>query len=537
MTAKEFHESKIREVTFSDVARQKIMKGVDTVAKAVSATLGPNGKTILYWKDGFKYLATKDGVTVAKQITLADPVEDAGAQILKEVAGRTAANAGDGTTTATIIAHHLYKSGLRMLSADANSALLRLQLEHAGSKAIEFLNSSPLIRELTDEDIYDIAYISSNGDSQISELIKQAVSEIGRDVLIEFQRSKLPKTHMEIVKGIRFDEGYMSPYFPNNPEKMICRLENPVILLSDMEIMSSYDILHIGEYCLHSKSPLVIIAPNVGGEALSMLAQNAITNRLPCVAIKAPGSGAMQRDILSDIAVLTGGTVITHKQGMELRQATPELLGRCDKITVERRQTTILGGQGEEKSIKARAVSIQSQIDDDPESPNVEHYQWRKAQFTGGIASLNVWGRSDLEVEERLDRTEDAIEAVKAAVEDGVCPGGGVAYLRISQYLRELYEEDPRDDGIRMLSDALAKPIFTIAQNSGMSGDVILSDVAENGEDNPFYGWDARHMEFGDMMEKGIIDPAKVVRSAILNAISVSSLLVNTDSVIHLPSE
>ena len=534
MTTKEFHEEQVRQVLIGedDKVLETLIKGASIVGEAVAGTLGPNGKNVLYIS-GNRPISTKDGVTVAKSITLKDPVENMGAYVIKEIAGRTADEAGDGTTTATVIATKILKSAARQIAAGARPAELKLQIEYAGAMALQYLAEEGLIKSMTDMQIPHIAMISSNGDKLISELVTEAFGNVGLDGHVGYAPSKTDHTFLDIVPGLKFNQGYTSPYFSNFIEEMEARHNDPFILVTDQDITSVQQVLPACEFAKKKNSPLVIIANSIVGEAENFVITNNVRNLLPSVVINAPGAAKEKKAFLEDIAVLTGAMLVLQSSGMQLSEIHPEsMLGTCDQIIVSDSDTVIVNGGGDPEKLSKRISGIQASIDRDIKAPDVKHKEWRIAQLSGGMAMIYVAKDSEIQQREMIYRVEDAVEAVKSAGKEGYVSGGGSTYLRLSQMLRD--RENILDPGISIMVEALMEPICRIAENGGYGREVVMHNVLEI--DDPFHGWDARENQLGNMEEFGIIDPAKVVRQAIQNAVGVSSLIVNTHAVITFPS-
>ncbi|MGX7638247.1 chaperonin GroEL [Candidatus Karelsulcia muelleri] len=519
-----------KEIKFDSVARNKLKKGVDTLANAVKVTLGPKGRNVILQKAFGNPQITKDGVTVAKEIELQDAIENLGAQMLKEVASKTNDIAGDGTTTATVLAQAIVREGLKNVAAGANPMDLKRGIEKAVETVV--LNLKKQSKEIGDskKKIKQIASISANNDEEIGKLISIAFEKVGKEGVITVEEAKGIETNVEIVEGMQFDRGFQSPYFVTNMEKMITELDNPYILLADKKISTMKEVIPVLEKIAKTNKSLLIITDEVEGEALTTLVINKIRGTLKVVAVKAPGFGERKKAILEDIAILTGGTVLSEETGNHLEKIRMKHLGKADKITVDKDNTTIVNGQGNKKNIQMRINQIKSQIEASTSDYDKEKLQERLAKLAGGVAVLYVGAATEVEMKEKKDRVEDALHATRAAVEEGIVAGGGVALVRTIKSLSELNCENiDQNTGIKIVERSLQEPLRQIVANSGEEGSVIVAKVAEGKND---YGYDAKVGEFGFLIKKGIIDPTKVTRVALENAASVSGMLLTTECVI-----
>lgn len=516
-------------------AREKLRKGVDALANAVKVTLGPKGRNVVIDKKFGAPHITKDGVTVAKEIELADPIENMGAQMVKEVASKTADIAGDGTTTATVLAQAIVREGLKNVTAGANPMELKKGIDEAVKIVVAELKK--MSKAISDEkEIAQVATISSNNDSEIGDLIAQAMNKVGKDGVITVEEAKGLETYLEVVEGMQFDRGYLSPYFVTNAEAMECDMDKPYILIYDKKISQMRDLMPALEATMQSTRPLLIIAEDIDGEALATLVVNKIRGVLKVAAVKAPGFGDRRKAMLEDIAILTGGTVISEDQGYKLENVTLEHLGRADKITVDKDNTTIVGGAGESDNIKARVNQIKAQIESSTSDYDKEKLQERLAKLSGGVAVMYIGAATEMAMKEKKDRVDDALHATKAAVQEGIVPGGGVAFIRCVAALSKgkggINDNHLKGDvglGVEIVRRALQAPLRQIVENAGLEAGVILNNVA-NGEGD--YGFNARNEEYENFFSTGIIDPTKVSRSALENAASIAGLLLSTECVI-----
>ena len=511
-------------------ARDALKKGVDKLANAVKVTLGPRGRNVVIEKSFGAPTVTKDGVTVAKEIELSDKLENMGAQMVKEVASKTSDNAGDGTTTATVLAQAILSQGLKNVTAGANPMDLKRGIEKAVEAIVAELRtmSKPVSDSL--ESIKQVGTISANGDDEIGEKIAKAFEVVGKDGVITVEEAKGTETYLDTVEGMQFDRGYLSPYFVTDSEKMVAELEDPYILIFDKKISSMKDLLPILEKVVQSGNPLLIIAEDIEGEALATLVVNKLRGSLKIAAVKAPGFGDRRKAMLEDIAILTGGTVISEERGYKLENATMDFLGKATSITIDKDNTTIVDGAGKAEDIKARVNQIKSQIENTTSDYDREKLQERLAKLSGGVAVLYIGAASEVEMKEKKARVEDALHATRAAVEEGIVPGGGVALLRTISALDKL-KADNEDEavGFQIIRRALEAPLRTIADNAGIEGAIVVQKVME-GKDA--YGYNARTEVYEDLIKAGVIDPTKVTRTALQNAASVAGLMLTTEAVI-----
>ena len=516
-----------KKIQFDIEAREGLKKGVDALANAVKVTLGPKGRNVIIGKSFGGPQVTKDGVTVAKEIELEDALQNMGAQMVKEVASKTNDLAGDGTTTATILAQAIVTEGLKNVTAGANPMDLKRGVDKAVKSVVEFLNKSAQTVGNSSEKIKQIASISANNDDAIGELITQAFEKVGKEGVITVEEAKGTDTYVDVVEGMQFDRGYLSPYFVTNSEKMEADLENPHILLYDKKISAMKDLLPILEPVAQSGKPLLIIAEDVDGEALATLVVNKLRGALKIAAVKAPGFGDRRKAMLEDIAILTGATVISEERGFNLENTTLEMLGTSERVTIDKDNTTIVNGSGKKDDIKARVNQIKAQIETTTSDYDKEKLQERLAKLAGGVAVLYVGAASEVEMKEKKDRVDDALHATRAAVEEGIVSGGGVALLRSRSKLDSLKaNNDDEVTGIQIISRALESPLRTIVENAGGEGSVVVSKVID-GKDS--YGYDAKSDKYVDLFKSGIIDPKKVTRIALENAASVAGMILTTE--------
>jgi len=517
-------------ILFEKDARDKLKVGVDKLANAVKVTLGPKGRNVVIDKKYGAPQITKDGVTVAKEIELEDPIENMGAQMTKEVASKTADQAGDGTTTATVLAQAIVGPGLKTLASGANPMDLKRGIDKAVKVVVEGLKS---ISENVGKDtkkIEQIATISANNDFEIGKMIADAMVKVTTEGVITVEEAKGTETYVEVVEGMQFDRGYLSPYFVTNSEAMQAELENPFILIYDKKISSMRELLPILEKTAQAGRPLLIVAEEVEGEALATLVVNKLRGTLRVAAVKAPGFGDRRKEMLKDIAILTGGISISEEQGYKLENADFTYLGQAEKITVDKDNTTIVNGKGEKELIVARVNEIKAQIEKTTSDYDKEKLQERLAKLSGGVAVIYVGAATEVEMKEKKDRVDDALHATRAAVEEGIVPGGGVAYLRASVGLEKLKgENDDENTGIQIIRRAIEEPLRTIVSNAGLEGSVVVQKVKEGKGD---YGFNARTNEYEDLKKAGVIDPTKVSRVALENAASIASMLLTTEAVI-----
>lgn len=518
-----------KQILYSDEARRAIQKGVDKLANAVKVTLGPKGRNVALDKKFGAPTITKDGVTVAKEIELKDPFENMGAQMVNEVASKTSDVAGDGTTTATILAQAIFREGLKNVTAGANPMAIRIGIEKAVDAVVEELKK--LSRETkTKKEIAQVGTNSANNDETIGEIIADAMDKAGKDGVITVEEGKGLKMELEIVEGMQFDRGYISPYFITNPDKMETILEDPLILIYDKKISTMKDLLPLLEKVAQQGKPLLIIAEDIEGEALATLVVNKLRGTLSCAAVKAPGYGDRRKEMLEDIAVLTGGRVISEDAGMKLESAMVSDLGKSKTIKIDKDNTTIVEGLGKKDDMKARISQIKIQIDETTSDYDKEKLQERLAKLSGGVAVINVGAATEVEMKERKARVEDALHATKAAAEEGIVAGGGVAFLRTAATLGKLKLDDPEQQiGVNIIKKAIEEPMKQLANNAGKEGSVII-ETAKSKPKN--VGFNVNNGRFEDMLEAGIIDPTKVTRIALQNAASVSALLITTEAMV-----
>ncbi len=519
-----------KEIKFNIKAREELKNGVDALADAVKVTLGPKGRNVIIEKKFGAPHITKDGVTVAREIELEDQFQNMGAQLVKEVASKTGDQAGDGTTTATVLAQAIVNVGLKNVAAGANPMDLKRGIDKAVSSVVEGIKAQS--REVDDDikKIEDIARISANNDEEIGRLIAEAMAKVKKEGVITVEEAKGTETTVGIVEGMQFDRGYISPYFVTNSEKMECEMDSPYILLYDKKISNLKDMLPILEAVAQSGRPLLIIAEDVDNEALATLVVNRLRGSLKICAVKAPGFGDRRKEMLEDIAILTGGTVISEVKGMQLAQATVNDLGTAEKVTVNKDNTIIVNGAGEKDSIAARVAQIKSQIETTTSSYDKEKLQERLAKLAGGVAVLYIGAPSEVEMKEKKDRVDDALSATRAAIAEGIVPGGGVAYIRCLNALDELKgSNDDENTGIQIIRRAIEEPMRQIVENAGVEGAVILQKVKEGKGD---FGYNARTDSFENFFETGVIDPAKVTRVALENAASIAGMFLTTECVI-----
>ena len=519
-----------KEIIFDVNAREKLKKGVDSLANAVKATLGPKGRNVVIDKKFGAPQVTKDGVTVAKEIELKDAVENMGAQMVKEVASKTNDTAGDGTTTATVLAQGIINNGLKNVAAGANPMDIKRGIDKAVITVVAELKK--LSKEVgSDNDkIKQVATISANNDESIGSLIAEAMKVVGKDGVITVEEAKGTETEVKTVEGMQFDRGYLSPYFVTNAEKMITELETPYILIHDKKISNMKDLLPILEPVAQTGKPLLIIAEDVDGEALATLVVNKIRGSLKIAAVKAPGFGDRRKAMLEDIAILTGGTVISEERGFKMENTTIDMLGTCEKVEIDKDNTTIVNGAGTKDDIVGRTNQIKAQIETTTSDYDKEKLQERLAKLAGGVAVLYVGAATEVEMKEKKDRVDDALAATRAAVEEGIIPGGGVAYIRAAEALDENSgANEDENTGIKIVKRAIEDPLRTIIENAGGEGAVIVQKVKEGKDD---FGYNARTDKYESLLKSGVIDPTKVSRSALENAASIASMLLTTECVV-----
>lgn len=518
-----------KEINFSDNARNKLYEGVKQLSDAVKVTMGPRGRNVLIQKSYGAPSITKDGVSVAKEVELADPIANMGAQLVKEVASKTADAAGDGTTTATVLAYSIFKEGLRNVTAGANPVEIKRGMDKASEAIIEELKKGSK-KVGGKEEIAQVATISANSDEKIGNLIAEAMEKVGKDGVITVEEAKGINDELSVVEGMQFDRGYLSPYFVTNSDKMNTQLDNPYILLTDKKITSMKDILPLLESTMKSGKPLLIIAEDIEGEALTTLVVNKLRGVLNVAAVKAPGFGDRRKEMLKDIAILTGGQVISEELGKTLEGASIEDLGQAGRIVIDKDNTTIVDGKGSVDEVKARVAQIRTQIESTTSDYDKEKLQERLAKLSGGVAVIKVGAASEVEMKEKKDRVDDALSATKAAVEEGIVIGGGAALIRAAQKVSLSLKGDEQI-GYEIILRAIKAPMKQIAENAGYDAGVVVNNVEISKEDT--FGFNASNGEYVDMFKAGIIDPLKVARVALQNAVSVSSLLLTTEATIN----
>jgi chaperonin GroEL len=517
-----------KEIKYSGTAREKMLKGIDTLADAVKVTLGPKGRNVLIEKSWGSPKITKDGVTVAKEIELEDKFENMGAQMVKEVASKTSDVAGDGTTTATILAQSVYREGSKLVAAGANPMAIKRGVDKAVELVVEQLRK--ISKPTKDKkEISQVGTISSNNDSTIGEIISEAMEKVGKEGVITVEEAKSMDTTLEIVEGMQFDRGYLSPYFVSDPEKMEAHLEEPYILLNEKKISNMKDLVPILEQIAKMGKPLLIIAEDVEGEALATLVVNKLRGTLKCVAVKAPGFGDRRKAMLEDIGILTGGQVISEDLGLKLENVTLNDLGTAKRITVDKDNTTIVDGGGSRDALEGRVKQIRAQIDETTSDYDREKLQERLAKLIGGVAVINVGAATETEMKEKKDRVEDALNATRAAVEEGIVPGGGVAFIRALKALEKAKLPGDAQLGINLVKRALEEPVRQIANNAGFEGSVVVQKVMTGKDD---YGFNAETGDYEELLKAGVIDPTKVTRFALQNAASVAGLLMTTEAMV-----
>ena len=525
-----------KEVRFSGDARERMLRGVEILANAVKVTLGPKGRNVVIEKSFGAPRITKDGVTVAKEIELDDKFENMGAQMVREVAQKTNDEAGDGTTTATVLAHSIVKEGAKAVAAGMNPMDLKRGIDLAVAAVIGDIKKRSK-KVGSSAEIEQVGTISSNGDNNVGKMIAQAMQKVGNEGVITVEEAKALETDVEIVEGMQFDRGYLSPYFITNAEKMLAELEDAYVLLHEKKLPGLQQLLPVLEAVVQSGKPLLIIAEDVEGEALATLVVNKLRGGLKVAAVKAPGFGDRRKAMLEDIAILTGGQLIAEDLGIKLESVTVNMLGRAKKVVIEKEKTTIVDGAGKKKDIEARVGQIKAQIEETTSDYDREKLQERLAKLAGGVAIIRVGGATEVEVKEKKDRVEDALNATRAAVQEGIVPGGGVALLRAKRAVGRIHHANSDvQAGINIVLKALEAPIRQIAENAGVEGSIVVGKILENKSET--FGFDAQTEEYVDMVAKGIIDPAKVVRTALQDASSVASLLVTTEAMVaEMPKE
>ena len=519
-----------KEVKFSVEARDKMLRGVDILNNAVKVTLGPKGRNVVLDKSFGAPRVTKDGVTVAKEIELEDKFENMGAQMVREVASKTSDVAGDGTTTATVLAASIVKEGAKSVAAGMNPMDLKRGIDLAVETVVEDLKKNSK-KVTSNEEIAQVATISANGDTEIGSFLAEAMKKVGNEGVITVEEAKSLETELDVVEGMQFDRGYISPYFVTNADKMRVEMEDPYILINEKKLSGLQELLPLLESVVQAGKPLLIIAEDVEGEALATLVVNKLRGGLKVAAVKAPGFGDRRKAMLQDIAVLTGGQAISEDLGIKLENVTLNMLGRAKKVTIDKENTTIVGGAGKKSDIEARITQIKAQIEETTSDYDREKLQERLAKLAGGVAVIRVGGATEVEVKERKDRVDDAMHATRAAVEEGILPGGGVALLRATEALKKVRpHNDDQKTGVEIVRKALSWPARQIAINAGEDGSVIVGKIME--KDQYGFGFDAQSGEYGNLVSKGIIDPTKVVRTALQDAASVAGLLITTEAMV-----
>ena len=519
-----------KEVRFSDDAREKMLRGIDILAHAVRVTLGPKGRNVVLDKSFGAPRISKDGVTVAKEIELEDKFENMGAQMVREVASKTSDQAGDGTTTATVLAHAIVKEGAKAVAAGMNPMDLKRGVDLAVTAIVEDLKKHSKAVTSNDE-IAQVATISANGDSEIGRFLAEAMKKVGNEGVITVEEAKSLETELDVVEGMQFDRGYISPYFVTNAEKMRAELEDPYLLVYEKKLSALNDLLPLLEAVVQAGKPLLIIAEDVEGEALATLVVNKLRGGLKVAAVKAPGFGDRRKAMLQDIAILTGGQAISEDLGIKLEHVKLDMLGKAKKVMIDKENTTIVNGAGKKKDIEGRIAQIKAEIEETTSDYDREKLQERLAKLAGGVAVIRVGGATEVEVKERKDRVDDAMHATRAAVEEGILPGGGVALLRSIKALGRLRaDNDDQKTGIDIVRKALSTPARQIAVNAGEDGSIVVGKISDN--ETYAYGYDAQEGQYGDLVSKGIIDPTKVVRTALQDAASIAGLLVTTEAMV-----
>ena len=517
-----------KQVVYSETARQKILSGVNQLADAVKVTLGPKGRNVVLEKKFGGPTITKDGVTVAKEIELKDPLENMGAQMVREVASKTSDIAGDGTTTATILAQAIFREGVKSVAAGANPMALKRGIEKAVEVVVAEVQKAA--KPVSGDMIAQVGTISANGDATIGNIIAEAMKKVGKDGVITVEESKTMNTELQTVDGMQFDRGYLSPYFISDPDRMECVLEDPYILIHEKKISNMKDLLPVLEQIARSGKPLLVIAEEVEGEALATLVVNKLRGTLNACAVKAPGFGDRRKAMLEDIAILTGGQAIFEETGIKLEGVTLKDLGRAKRVTVDKDNTTIVDGAGDQKGIEGRIKQLRAQIEETTSDYDREKLQERLAKLAGGVAVIKVGAATETEMKEKKARVEDALHATRAAVEEGIVPGGGVALLRAGKALANLQVADDERTGVNIIARACEEPVRQISGNAGHEGSIVVEKIRQGSEFN--YGFNAATGEYQDLVAAGVIDPAKVTRSAMQNASSISGLMLTTEAMI-----
>jgi chaperonin GroEL len=526
---KEDREAMAKQLLFDEEARRAIQLGVDKLSEAVRVTLGPKGRNVVLDKKFGSPTITKDGVTVAKEIELEDPYENMGAQLVKEVSSKTSDIAGDGTTTATILAQAIFREGMKNVTAGANPMAVKRGIEKAVEKVVDYLEK--MKKPVKDKkEIAQVASIAANNDEEIGKFIADAMEKVGKDGVITVEEAKTMKTHLDVVEGMQFDQGYLSPYFVTDAERMEVSLSDPYILIHEKKISAMKDMIPLLENIAKSSRPLLIIAEEVEGEALATLVVNKLRGTLTCAAVKAPGYGDRRKAMLEDIAVLTGGQAISEDLGMKLENVSLKDLGRAKRITIDKENTTIIEGAGKSSDIEGRVTQIKRQIEESDSDYDKEKLQERLAKLSGGVAVINVGAATETEMKEKKARVEDALHATRAAVEEGIVPGGGVCYLRSISALTDLKLKGDEAIGVESIKKILEEPIRQIANNAGLEGSVVVQQVKSSNDQN--YGYDVLKDKYVDMMQSGVADPKKVARTALQNAASIAALLITTQTLV-----
>ncbi|MCD7059203.1 chaperonin GroEL [Pelagibacterium xiamenense] len=524
-----------KDVKFSTDARDKMLRGVNILANAVKVTLGPKGRNVVIEKSFGAPRITKDGVTVAKEIELEDKFENMGAQMLRTVASKTNDVAGDGTTTSTVLAQSIVNEGVKAVAAGMNPMDLKRGIDLAVTDVVENL-ANRAVKISNSSEVAQVGTISANGEKEIGEMIAEAMQKVGNEGVITVEEAKTAETELDVVEGMQFDRGYLSPYFVTNSEKMVAQLEDPLILLHEKKLSNLQALLPVLESVVQSNRPLLIIAEDVEGEALATLVVNRLRGGLKVAAVKAPGFGDRRKAMLEDIAVLTGGQVISEDLGIKLENVTLDMLGTAKRVEITKEETTIVDGAGAKEDIEARVNQIKAQIEETTSDYDREKLQERLAKLAGGVAVIRVGGSTEVEVKERKDRVDDALNATRAAVEEGIVAGGGVALLRASTEIKAKGVNADQEAGIAIVRRALQEPVRQIANNAGNEGSIVVGKILDNSD--AAYGFDAQTGEYGDLIKMGIIDPVKVVRAAIQDAASVAGLLITTEAMVaDLPKE
>lgn len=524
-----------KEVKFGRTAREKMLRGVDILADAVKVTLGPKGRNVVIDKSFGAPRITKDGVSVAKEIELEDKFENMGAQMVREVASKTNDIAGDGTTTATVLAQAIVREGQKAVAAGMNPMDLKRGIDLAVAEVVKDLQAKAK-KINTSEEVAQVGTISANGDTQVGRDIAEAMQKVGNEGVITVEEAKTAETELEVVEGMQFDRGYLSPYFVTNPEKMVADLDDAFILLHEKKLSNLQAMLPVLEAVVQTGKPLLIIAEDVEGEALATLVVNKLRGGLKIAAVKAPGFGDRRKAMLEDIAILTGGTVISEDLGIKLENVTLDMLGRAKKVSISKENTTIVDGNGQKADIEGRVAQIKAQIEETTSDYDREKLQERLAKLAGGVAVIRVGGATEVEVKERKDRIDDALNATRAAVQEGIVPGGGTALLRSSTKISVKGANDDQEAGINIVRRALQALVRQIAENAGDEASIVVGKILDKNDDN--FGYNAQTSEYGDMIAMGIVDPVKVVRTALQNAASVASLLITTEAMIaELPKK